>query len=146
MLYFQDKRLISWEVRGKLKIPLDPVTTESEKMRSNYKIESNARSFAESINPFYVSGYIDGEGCFSVSFSPRKKLLVGWEVRPSFSVSQNYDRSEVIDKLIEFFGCGSIRPDRSDQTLKYEVRSITELVENVIPHFQKYPLKSSKQK
>jgi hypothetical protein len=44
----------------------------------------------------YISGYADGEGCFTVSISPRAKLLVGWEVRPSFSVGQNGDRAEVL--------------------------------------------------
>ena len=42
----------------------------------------------------YISGYVDGEGCFTVSFSPRSKLRVGWEVRPSFSVSQNSKRRD----------------------------------------------------
>jgi hypothetical protein len=40
----------------------------------------------------YFAGFVDGEGCFTVSFSPRSTLLLGWEVRPSFSVSQNADR------------------------------------------------------
>ena len=44
----------------------------------------------------YISGYVDGEGCFTISYSPRIKLRTGWEVRPSFSVSQNADRSEVL--------------------------------------------------
>lgn len=44
------------------------------------------------------------------------------------------------------FKCGTIRPDRSDKTLKYEVRSIKKLAERVVPHFQKYPLFSGKQK
>jgi hypothetical protein len=44
----------------------------------------------------YISGYVDGEGCFTVSISPRPTLLVGWEVRPSLSVSQNGDRAEVL--------------------------------------------------
>jgi len=52
----------------------------------------------------YISGYIDGEGCFSVSFSRRSKLLVGWETKPSFSVSQNYDRAEVINLAQNFLG------------------------------------------
>jgi LAGLIDADG DNA endonuclease family protein len=67
----------------------------------------------------YFAGFVDGEGCFTVSFSPRSKLLIGWEVRPSFSVSQNADRSEVLVLMQQYFGCGSIRPDRSDKTLKY---------------------------
>ena len=47
----------------------------------------------------YISGYVDGEGCFTVSISPRAKLRAGWEVRPSFSVSQNGDRAEVLYAL-----------------------------------------------
>jgi hypothetical protein len=92
----------------------------------------------------YVTGYVDGEGCFSVSFNRRATLRTGWEVRPSFSVSQNGDRAEVLHLMMEQFGCGTIRPDRSDKTLKYEVRNIRHLVERVIPHFRSYPLLSSK--
>src|SRR5438874_8060009 len=94
----------------------------------------------------YITGYVDGEGCFTVSFSPRKKLRIGWEVRPSFSVSQNADRSEVLLAIRDHFGCGSIRPDRSDSTLKYEVRNINDLIERVVPHFEQYSLLSSKSK
>ncbi len=123
----------------------DPVTTEDVSLRFD-KVESHARVLTGSINPFYVSGYVDGEGCFTVSFSPRETLKVKWEVRPSFSVSQNQDRAEVLYLFVDYFGCGTIRPDRSDKTLKYEVRKIVDLVDNVIPHFLKYPLQSSKQK
>jgi hypothetical protein len=94
----------------------------------------------------YFAGFVDGEGCFTVSFSPRSRLLIGWEVRPSFSVSQNADRSEVLLLMQEYFGCGSIRPDRSDKTLKYEVRRLDDLVERVIPFFDANPLLTSKQR
>ena len=92
----------------------------------------------------YISGYADGEGCFTVSISPRATLAVGWEVRPSFSVSQNGDRAEVLHALQAHFGCGSIRPDRSDKTLKWETRKLDDLVGRVIPHFIRYPLLSAK--
>lgn len=92
----------------------------------------------------YISGYADGEGCFSVSIAPRASLEVGWEVRPSFSVSQNGDRAEVLYALQAYFGCGSIRPDRSDRTVKWETRSLDALVERVVPHFVLWPLLSSK--
>jgi hypothetical protein len=92
----------------------------------------------------YVTGYVDGEGCFTVSISPRAKLLVGWEVRPSLSVSQNGDRAEVLHLVQRLFGCGSIRPDRSDRTLKWETRRLEDLLDRVIPHFEHYPLLSGK--
>ena len=96
--------------------------------------------------PSYISGYVDGEGCFTVSISPRPTLRVGWEVRPSLSVSQNGDRSEVLLAIQEHFGCGTLRPDRSDKTLKWEVRSLPLLLAVVIPHFRSYPLQSGKRR
>ena len=74
----------------------------------------------------------------------RPTLLVGWEVRPSLSVSQNGDRSEVLLLMRHYFGCGTIRPDRSDRTLKWEVRSLPVLNALIIPHFEMYPLLSGK--
>jgi hypothetical protein len=94
--------------------------------------------------PSYISGYVDGEGCFTVSISPRPTLLVGWEVRPSISVSQNGDRSEVLLMIQRYFGCGTLRPDRSDRTLKWEVRSLPPIVSVVVPDFRRYPLQSGK--
>jgi hypothetical protein len=100
----------------------------------------NSREFLSA----YISGYADGEGCFTVSIAPRATLLVGWEVRPSFSVSQNGDRAEVLQAIETYFGCGSIRPDRSDRTLKWETRRLEDLLERVIPHFERFPLLSGK--
>ena len=94
----------------------------------------------------YISGYVDGEGCFTVSFSRREKMNVGWEVKPSFSVSQNEERAQVLKLMQEYFGCGSIRRDYGDKTLKFETRNLENLTKKVIPHFQKFPLLSEKQK
>ena len=56
----------------------------------------------------YLSGYADGEGCFCVSFNRSKRHKFGWEIRPSFSVSQNGDRSEVLAIYQRVLGCGRI--------------------------------------
>ena len=93
----------------------------------------------------YISGFVDGEGCFCVSFQPSQRHRFGWEVRPSFSVSQNAERSELLTILRELWDCGSIRPDRSDKTLKFEVRRLADLNSRVLPHFRRFPLVSSKQ-
>jgi hypothetical protein len=51
----------------------------------------------------------------------------------------------VLELVAEHFGCGSIRPDPSDNTLKWESRRLTDIVETVLPHFERYPLISGKQ-
>jgi len=93
----------------------------------------------------YISGFVDGEGCFCVSFQPSDRHRFGWEVRPSFSVSQNADRAELLGRIQDLWQCGFIRPDRSDKTLKFEVRTVADLITKVLPHFREYPLISSKQ-
>src|ERR1700693_3969709 len=92
----------------------------------------------------YISRFVDGEGCFCVSFQPSKRHRFGWEVRPSFSVSQNADRAQLLYVMRQKWECGFIRPDRSDKTLKYEVRNVEDLVTKVIPHFRRCALMSAK--
>ncbi len=96
--------------------------------------------------PYYFSGYTDGEGCFCISINKSNRHKFGWEIRPSFSISQNRNRSQVLEMLKTYFDCGSLRPDRSDNTIKYEIRSLSDLINRVIPHFEKYPILSLKRK
>ena len=132
--------MISWEVRQLA----DPVTTLSSREDKKQKMLNTPVS-KQNIGS-YLSGYTDGEGSFCVSFSIRNKLRTHIEVRPSFSISQNRDRKEVLELFQKYFSYGTIRPDRSDKTLKFEIRSLKVLLEKIIPHFLKYPLLSSKQK
>ncbi len=92
----------------------------------------------------YISGFVDGEGCFSVSFSKRPPFIVGWETKPSFSVSQNRDHAQPLFIMEKYFGCGFMREGKTDDTIKYEVRRLDDLLEKVLPHFKKYPLLSEK--
>ena len=92
----------------------------------------------------YITGFTDGEGCFSISFSKREKMKLGIEIRPSFSVSQHRRNKEIILYLQKFFQCGGVRYSRRDQNFKYEVRSIADIVKKIIPHFEKYELQTSK--
>lgn len=96
-------------------------------------------------NPWYITGLVEGEGCFSVSFNFRSKLSVGIETRPSFSLSLNKRDLSIIQKLHLFFGCGGIRFSKTDRTYKYEVRSISDLMEKIIPHFDQFPLQGNKE-
>ena len=61
-------------------------------------------------------------------------------------MAQNHDRAEVLFLMQKKFGCGFMRRDAKDRTLKYEVRSLGDLLTNVIPHFEQYPLRSGKAK
>src|SRR4051812_28915176 len=51
-------------------------------------------------------------------------------------------RGASCDRVV--LGMRRIRPDRSDKTLKWETRRLENLLERVIPHFERYPLLSGK--
>ena len=96
--------------------------------------------------PHWLTGFTDGEGCFSISFNKRSKLKFNIEVRPSFSISQSGRRNSfdskinILTEIQAYFQCGFIRTYKADGMCKYEVRNISDLHRYIIPHFEKYPL------
>jgi len=92
----------------------------------------------------YLTGFVDGEGCFSVSFNLRSRFSTGIEVRPSFSVSQKKYSLDVLKRIQDYFHCGGIRYCSNDGTYKFEVRTLSDLTQKVIPHFKMYPLQTAK--
>ena len=108
-------------------------------MEKNLIIEQN--SFING----WICGFIDGEGCFCISFNYKTSMPCGIEVRPSFSVSQKAHSLDSIKKIYNFFKCGGIRYSPKDGTYKYEVRSIDDLNNKIIPFFKKHSLFTKKQ-
>jgi hypothetical protein len=52
----------------------------------------------------WVVGFVDGEGCFSVSIhrNPFMRRTPGWQVLPVFQVYQHGDHREVLEELARF--------------------------------------------
>ena len=98
------------------------------------------------LDPWFVTGLTEGEGCFCVSIAIRPKMKVGLEARPSFSLSLNERDRDLLGGLQAFFECGWIRESPSDRTFKYEVRSVRELLDRIVPHFEAYPLLGAKRR
>jgi hypothetical protein len=92
------------------------------------------------LDPWFVTGLTEGEGCFCVSFVLRPRMKLGLQALPSFSLSLNEKDRNLLGALQAYFECGGIRESRSDRTFKYEVRSVPELTESILPHFEEYPL------
>ncbi|MCA1704216.1 MAG: LAGLIDADG family homing endonuclease, partial [Actinobacteria bacterium] len=96
----------------------------------------------------YLSGFVDGEGAFSVGVQRRPDLPFGFQLVPEFRVSQDVERASVLEILRETLGCGRIvRNDRNsqrDHTYVLVVRRRTDLLYRVLPFFQRNPILSEK--
>ena len=91
---------------------------------------------------WYLAGFADGEGSFNVSLR-KKDYSIGWQICPSFNVSQ---RDRVILALFKrWFGCGTLR-ERSDGVVYYEVTNIRSLHQKVVPFFRKFKFLSFSKK
>ena len=99
----------------------------------------------------WIVGYVDGEGCFSVSMFRNKSTRYGWQVFPEFVITQGEKSLNSLKMIQNFFGCGKIfvnrRHDNHRENLyRYCVRSIKDLNEKIIPFFQENKLKTEKKK
>lgn len=98
----------------------------------------------------WIVGFVDGEGCFSVSMIRNSTTSLGWQLFPEFVVTQGEKSREALELLKEFFQCGSIYLNRRNDNhrealLRYCVRSAVDLREKIVPFFSKYPLRTAKQ-
>nr|YP_010835458.1 hypothetical protein QLP32_mgp32 [Perenniporia fraxinea]WFS78691.1 hypothetical protein [Perenniporia fraxinea] len=106
---------------------------------------STVRAITTNINPNFVSGFTDAEGCFGISIYKNKKLNTGWRVTPFFSIALNKRDLSLLNQLQEFFGgVGTIRSDQESDALRYSVYNLKDLTNIIIPHFNKYPLLTQK--
>ena len=98
----------------------------------------------------YVAGFVDGEGSFHVAVQHSRFTRVGIQVIPEFHVSQHRQRAEVLELIQKILGCGYIKTNhpgnQRDQTVVLVVRNRQDLVEWVVPFFEQFPLRSSKQR
>jgi len=101
----------------------------------------NQQERLESWLEHHLAGFVDGEGCFTVSIKRKKQARFGWEFDPIFTVSQHEDRLFMLEMLQKILGCGKIhRKSPSSSVMVLYIGSKKDLIEHVIPFFDQYPL------
>jgi len=105
---------------------------------NNYTTNTN------SLNPYYVTGFCDGEACFTVNFNKNDLVRTGWNVKLSFSIHLNVRDLDLLESIKTFFGVGNTQINK-DGSITYSVTGLKDLINVIIPHFDKYPLLTQKQ-
>lgn len=89
------------------------------------------------LNPWFISGFIEGEGSFTLS------------LRPRFQVKQRIDARMVIDAIKETWCFGHVyecsgKPPTQPYVV-YDVSKITDLLW-IVDHFERWPLVNPRKK
>jgi hypothetical protein len=90
------------------------------------------------LNPYFVTGFCDGESSFQVSIIKNKNLKLG--VRAQFTIGLHSRDLALLLQIKEFFGCGIIVKNDPQSEISFRVNSLQDLTNIIIPHFLKYPL------
>jgi len=103
----------------------------------------------------YISGFVDGEGCFGC----RKYILKRDNSERyiiEFRIALRGDDKLILEQIQKYFNCGKLfKRSTESQRLKginakdqveYRVANTFDLWTKVVPHFDKYPLRAKKKR
>ena len=94
------------------------------------------------ISPWFITGFSDAEGCFSIKIQPNVKLKTKWRVRPVFSITLHLKDLSLLEVIQKALGVGQISKS-GEKAVIYAVDSIKEMPV-IINHFDIYPLITQK--
>lgn len=89
---------------------------------------------------WYLAGFVEGEGSFNISLRKKTDYKVQWQVVMSFNVSQK--DPTLLRALQDRLHCGIIKVRKIDNLHSFDVTNPHDIIQNVIPFFQKYPVLS----
>src|SRR5437867_2191395 len=103
------------------------------------------------MNPWYIVGFVDGEGSFSITISKHKTKRLGIDARLMFEIELRGDDKPLLEEIQKYFKCGQIFDLNYDRYgwkphVKYAVKSLKDITKFIIPFFKKYQLKGKKGK
>ena len=96
----------------------------------------------ERLDPEWVVGFAEGEGCFRVSINRQPKMSTGWQVLPEFRLVQHKRNKAILQKLQQFFGAGSVVVNHGTR-LELRIRKLDDL-KKVVAFFEQHHLHTTK--
>jgi hypothetical protein len=100
------------------------------------------------LNPNYIVGFVDGEGCFSISLNKNDDRLP--EVRLLFEIELREDDEPILQEIQRVLGCGRIyrleyeRYAKWRPHVKLKVSNFSDISTKIIPFFKRYPPQAKK--
>jgi len=97
------------------------------------------------LDPWFVTGFTDGEGCFTLFLTNNSNLSIGWQVRVSFEISLHKKDLILLEEIQSYFGgAGVISSNTSRDSVIYKIQSLEQILNVILPHFDKYRLITQK--
>jgi heme/copper-type cytochrome/quinol oxidase subunit 2 len=112
------------------------VTVTNNKVRTEWEGPN-----LNKLDPWFITGFTDAEGCFSIEFFKDSKAKFNYTPRLVYIINLHVKDIHILISLKNTFGVGTVSARK--KVASYTVKSFKEL-ERIINHFKNYPLVSSK--
>lgn len=113
------------------------------KKKINQHLASLHTSISLRLHPWFITGIVDGEGCFFIEIRKSNLYKLGFAVQCGFQISLHKKDLALLEGIqSSFLGVGNITKQRKD-SIQYRVYSVKDLAV-IIDHFEKYPLITQK--
>ena len=107
-----------------------------------YTSQSELQDFNLNISPWWLTGFVDAEGCFRISVTKNDNYVCGWRVKLYFEIHIHKRDLALLELIQKFFDVGKIYI-KNDNSITYLVTSVKDL-QVILEHFNKYPLITKK--
>lgn len=95
-------------------------------------------------DPYWISGFISGEGSFYIIFTKALNSRLGEKVRLRFSISQHIRDEALMINFIQFLGCGAVYPKAGVGAVEFTVTNFDDMSNKLIPFLQQYSIIGNK--
>ena len=106
-----------------------------------YSVDNNR--IKPALNPWWVTGYTDAEGSFLINTFQAKTNKIGYAVKLQYQIAVHYSDKLILYIIKAFFNNVGVITSIKDY-LYYRVVNFSDIVNEIIPHFDKHPLQSTK--
>lgn len=110
----------------------------------NRRFYSTSSKSDKILNPYWVTGFADGESSFSIAIKKNSKLKIGWSIIPTFALELHGKDTAVLLRKKSLFGVGNISKNKRNDHVINHISSVEALNNVIIPHLEKYPLLTQK--
>lgn len=93
------------------------------------------------MSPWFLTGFVDAEGCFNLSIYRDTNYNLGWRVKLSFQIHLHKKDSLLLEQIQKFLDAGKIF--KKTESTQYYITSVRDL-ELIIKHLDNYRLHTKK--
>ena len=96
------------------------------------------------LNTSWITGFTNGDGCFSLGFQKSSTHRLGATCYPGFIITQHGRDKVLLERIATSLDCGSVSSPRADNCCYFKVTGLSIITNKIVPFFTDHRLYGAK--